>query len=114
MFALHFVLFSAAWSWLLIIRARRFSQEARVVIAGGLALTLWSFLLMVAPYRLTVYSEAERVLMNGQRCYLVGQRDPDALLFCPTQPAPWNRIVRLDDPQLKRDRTRESIFKEVR
>jgi predicted Ser/Thr protein kinase len=114
MFALHVVVFAAAWSWLLIIRARRFSQDARVVIAGGLALTLWSFLLMVAPYRLTVYSEAERVLMNGQRCYLVGQRDADALLFCPTQPAPWNRIVRLDDPQLRRDGTRESMFKEVR
>ena len=114
MFALHVVVFAAAWAWLLIIRARRFSQEARLVIAGGLALTLWSFLLMVAPYRLTVYSEAERVLLNEQRCYLVGQRDADALLFCPTQPAPWNRIVRLDDPQLRRDGTRESMFKEVR
>jgi predicted Ser/Thr protein kinase len=114
LFALHVVVFAAAWSWLLIIRARRFGQDARVVIAGGLALTLWSFLLMVAPYRLTVWSEAERVLLNGQRCYLVGQRDEQGLLFCPTQPAPWNRIVRLDDPQLRRDGTRESIFKEVR
>jgi hypothetical protein len=69
---------------------------------------------MVTPYRLTVYSQAERVLMNGQPCYLVGQRNEDALLFCPTQPAPWNRIVRLDDPQLRRDKTRESMFKEVR
>jgi serine/threonine protein kinase len=113
MFSLHVGIFAAAWLWLLIIRARLFVRDARLVIAGGLALTLSAFLLMVAPYRLLVYSDAERVLMNGQRCYLVGQRGADGLLFCPAQPPPWSRIVRLDDPQLTRDGTQENMFKEV-
>ena len=114
LFSLHVGIFVALWLRLLIVRARQFSQEARLVIAGGLALTLLSFLLMVAPYRLLVYSEAERVLLRGQPCYLIAQRAADALLFCPTQPAPWNRVVRLNDPGLTRDGTRESMFKEVR
>jgi hypothetical protein len=62
-----------------------------------------------------LHNEAERVSLGSQRCYLVAQRDPEALLFCPTQPPPWSRVVRVDDPQLKRDgdRVRENMFKEV-
>jgi ABC-type Fe3+ transport system permease subunit len=87
--------------------------KSNVVVAGGLALTLLSLLLLVAPYRIMLHNEAERVSVGSRRCYLVGQRDPDALVFCPNQPPPWSRIVRLDDPQLKRDGIRENMFTEV-
>ena len=85
-----------------------------MVIAGGLALTLLSLMLHAAPYRIFLHNEAERIIVGGsQSCYLVGQRGVDGLLFCPTQRTPWTRVVRLDDPQLRRDGTRESIFKEA-
>ena len=116
LFSLYVLLFAAGWLQVLRVRARRADPEARVVVAGGLALTLLSLELLVAPYRIMVspHNQAERIIVGGsQPCYLVGQRGADGLLFCPTQRAPWSRIMRLDDPQLRRDGTRESIFKEA-
>ena len=114
LFSLHVLIFTAVWLQILKVRADRADREARIVVAGGLALTVLSLMLLVAPYRIMLHNEAERIVVgDSQSCYLVGQRDNDGLLFCPTQPPPWSRIVRLDDPQLKRDGTRESIFKEV-
>lgn len=112
--SLHLIVFSAAWLAILNSRARRAASEVRVVVAGGIALTVLSFLLLIAPYRILLHGESERVMFGAQRCYLVGQHGVDALLFCPTQPPPWSRVVRTTDPNLKRDGTRESIFKEVR
>ena len=113
LFSLHLLVFAVAWAQVLRVRARRADREARVVVAAGLALTVMSLMLLVAPYRILVHNEAERVSVGSRACYLVGQRGADALLFCPTQPPPWSRIMRLDDPDVKRDGTRENIFKEV-
>ena len=114
LFSLHLLVFATAWLQVLVLRARRADREGRVVIAGGLALTVLSLLLLVGPYRIMLHNEAERIVLGGaEPCYLVGQRGGDGLLFCPTQAPPWSRIVRLDDPQLRRDGTSESIFKEV-
>jgi hypothetical protein len=114
LFSLHLLIFTAVWLQVLRIRAQRADREARVVVAGGLALTVLSLMLLVAPYRIMLHNEAECIVVGGsQPCYLVGQRGRDGLLFCPTQPPPWSRMVGLDDPQLRRDGTRESIFKEV-
>jgi hypothetical protein len=107
------LVFAVAWVQVLKVRARRADREARIVVSAGLALTVMSLMLLVAPYRILVHNEAERVSVGSRACYLVGQRGADALLFCPTQPPPWSRVVRLDDPDVKRDGTRENIFKEV-
>ena len=114
-FSLHLLVFTAAWLQVLKLRAQRGDYEARIVVAGGLALTLLALMFLVAPFRIMLHNEAERVSLGSQRCYLVGQRDPNALLFCPTQAPPWNRVVRVDDPQLKReqDGILENMFKEV-
>jgi len=112
-FSLHLLIFTAAWLQVLRLRARRADYEARIVVAGGLALTLLALLFLVAPFRIMLHNDAERVALGSERCYLVAQRGNDGLVFCPAQPPPWSRIVRLDDPQLRRDGTRESIFKEV-
>ena len=112
-FSLHLLIFTAAWLQVLRLRAQRADYEARIVVAAGLALTLLALLFLVAPFRIMRHNEAERVAIGSQRCYLVGQRGNDGLVFCPVQPPPWSRIVRLDDPQLKRDGTRENMFKEV-
>jgi serine/threonine protein kinase len=114
-FSLHLLIFTAAWLQVLKLRAQRADYEARIVVAGGLALTLLAMMFLVAPFRIMLHNEAERVSLGSQRCYLVAQRDSEALLFCPTQPPPWSRVVRVDDPQLKRDRdrVRENMFKEV-
>jgi Protein kinase domain len=115
LFSLDLLIFASAWLQVMRVRAHRSDRDARIVVAGGLALTLLSLVLLVAPYRIMLHNEAERILVGGaQRCYLVGQRGADGLLFCPAQAPPWTRVVRLDDPSLSRDGTRESIFKEVK
>ena len=113
LFSLHLLIFVAVWLQVLKLRARRADYEARIVVAGGIALTLLGLMLLAAPFRIMLHNDAERVALGSQRCYLVGQRRDDALLFCPNQRPPWSRIVRLDDPQLKRDGIRENMFKEV-
>ena len=112
-FSLLLLLSVAAWWQVLTLRARRADYEARIVVAGGLALTLLSLVILTTPFRIMLHNDAERVSLGALRCYLVGQRDDEGLLFCPAQPPPWSRIVRLDDPQLTRGRTRENIFTEV-
>jgi serine/threonine protein kinase len=111
--SLHLLIFVTAWLQVLKLRARRADSEARIVVAGGLALTLLGLMLLVAPYRIMLLNEAVRVSLGSEHCYLVGQRGADALLFCPNQPPPRSRVVRLDNPQLTRDGTRENMFKEV-
>jgi hypothetical protein len=114
LFSLHLLVFAVAWTQVLRVRARRADREARIVVAAGLALTLMSLMLLVAPYRILLHNEAERVIVGSQACYLVGQRGADALLFCPTQRPSRSRIMRLDDANMRRDGTRENIFKEVK
>ena len=112
-FSFYLLIFVAAWFQVLKLRARRADYDARIVVAGGLAMTLFSLMLFAAPFRIMLHNEAERVGFGPHRCYLVGQHEQDALLFCPDQPPPWSRVVRLDDPQLTRYGTRENMFKEV-
>lgn len=113
-FSFYLLIFVAAWFQVLKLRARRADYDARIVVAGGLAMTLFSLMLFAAPFRIMLHNEAERVAFGSHRCYLVGQHEQDALLFCPDQPPPWSRVVRLDDPQLTRYGTRENMFTEVK
>jgi len=64
----------------------------------------------VVPFRILYHTEAERVLYGSRPCYIVGQRAEEALLFCPKQPPPWKQIVKLNDPDLKKQGTFENIF----
>jgi hypothetical protein len=69
-----------------------------------------SFLLMTAPYRLFFQSKGERVYYQSGVCHIVGESGDAAMLFCPGQVAPWSRRVNLNDQNLQRTGTRESIF----
>lgn len=114
LFSLHLLVFAAAWLQVMRLRSRRGERDGRIVVAGGLALTLLSLELLVMPYRILIHNEAERIFISESQaaCYLVGQRDGNGLLFCPVQP-PRTRLVRLDDPRVTREGTRENIFREV-
>ena len=113
-FALHLLVFAAAWFQIAAVRRRQMVSDGGLVVAGGIALTLLSFFLLVAPYRTLLHNEAERIVFDGKRCYLVGQHAGDVLVFCPAQPPPRVRVARLNDPQLIRQGIRESIFTEVK
>ena len=52
-----------------------------------------------APYKLTVHPERPVVLVDGQRCYLLGERSSDARVYCPGTQEPRVRTVsRLASP----------------
>ena len=50
-------------------------------------------ILAQAPYKLTVHPERPVVLVDGQRCYLLGERDTDARVYCPGTQEPRVRTV---------------------
>jgi hypothetical protein len=104
-------------AWLRMLREGVQSKEARAVriAAGGLAVTLITLIVgQIIPFRIIYHNDSERVQYASQRCYIIGQRGDDAMLFCPTQAPPWNRVVNLKDPNLRRDDgTLQNIFSEV-
>jgi hypothetical protein len=100
------------WSWYLLLKRKSRVHESisAGTLASAAAVMVLTFLFMTAPYRLFFQSKAERVSYESNVCYLVGKNGNDAMLFCPTQPPPWSRLVSLSDPGLKHTGTRESIF----
>lgn len=100
-------------AWVRLIRRRPevWSTESRAYLYAGIAgIVLTVLLCKVVPFRILYHNDAERVTYESRRCYLVGQRDSEARLFCPHQSPPWNRVVRMDDPALKREGIVENIF----
>jgi len=83
---------------------------------GLSALVVVVMLLVVAmalaevPYRFMWRNNAERVVHGEDRCYVIGERPDDLLLFCPDATPHRNRIVGRTDPALRQTGTVESIF----
>jgi hypothetical protein len=82
-------------------------------VAAATVMMLFTFFLMVAPYRLLFQSKGERVSYQSQRCHLVGQRGTQLRLFCPQQGSSWNRLVDAQDSGLVRSGMTEFIFSSV-
>jgi hypothetical protein len=82
----------------------------RGLIAGGLAVTLLSVLLLDFPYRLLVHSEFEAARWRGESCYIIGERGDQFLLFCPQLQPPRNRAVSRTAAELERAGAKQNIF----
>ena len=110
-FSYQVVVFGFAWYALIRHRRKRKEKGGTLTITAGLAVTVLTLLFgQVFPRQIIYKNRFERITYQSKRCYLVGQRASDGLLFCPHQEPPWNTIVRLDDPALKREGVVESIF----
>jgi serine/threonine protein kinase len=108
--SVEFLVMTAAWLALLWRRHERHERGGWLSIGGGIAATFSTLILLVIPYRILSHSEHERVVHKSETCYLIAQRQTEALLFCPRQTAPRNRVVRLTDPDLERGGPEESVF----
>jgi hypothetical protein len=105
------VVFGYIWYRTLLLRRRRGEREGMAAIAAGLAVAAFVLLFgQIFPFRILYHNKHERVTYDSRPCYLTGQSGDNALLFCPQQPPPWNQVVKLDDPALKREGAVESIF----
>jgi hypothetical protein len=107
-------LFSAA-VWFPVLKLIRKGQEIhRGMLAAGIAATGFALVLLHFPYRLMYYNDVfEAVTWNGLRCYVVGERGDQELLFCPSLQPPRNRIVRKSDPARVPLGITESLFKSL-
>lgn len=85
--------------------ARSYGSLAAVVGVIGLA-----FVVLVVPYRLIWHNRFELAAYEGSRCYILGQREVTALLYCPGDPVPKVKQVRLEGELLQRSGIRESIY----
>jgi hypothetical protein len=87
----------------------------RSVMAGWVAVAVLAILLLDFPYRLLAQHKREfaAVTMNGNSCYILGERQAQLLLFCPDAEVPRNRVIRADDPNLKRLGFVQDIFTNV-
>lgn len=80
----------------------------------AVALLAIPFLLVVlmaqVPYRLLWQSNAPRVVVDGERCYVLGEAGTEALVFCPDRTPPRNRVVDVQTPGFRRLGVVENIF----
>jgi len=74
-------------------------------VVPALALMLWE-----APYRLAYHNAFPRVDLVESRCYELGHRSSNLLLFCPDLEAPRNRIVLESDERVRPRGVVENVF----
>ncbi len=94
-------------------------QRQRGTSDGALALITLGGVIAVlvvmneAPYKALNDRDFERVEYAGERCYITGESGGEFLVLCPNVDPPRNRVVRGDDPQLKRPGAIENLFRGV-
>jgi len=95
------------------LRQLRARQRARpslwmfAPLAGILAVIL---VMSQAPYRLIWQNKSERIAFSGERCYVLGESSSEVLIYCPDKAPSRNRVVRRDDPAIRRSGIVEGIF----
>lgn len=94
------------WRW----RRQRGTTGDRATLAAGASLIVILAVLAEVPYRILSHNTFQRVAFAGERCYAIGERGTELLLYCPDAKAPRNKVVPAGDPRLERTRLVESIF----
>lgn len=69
-----------------------------------------SLVLLVFPYRLIWQNDFEVATYRDDRCYILGQEEEVALLYCPEVAVPKVRRITLPDTALKPSGARQSIY----
>jgi hypothetical protein len=101
------LVFCVAWYALLRVRSSRHEREGAVYVAAGLAAAGLSMFLFSARFRILSHNERERVVYGVETCYLIEERGPQALLFCPLA---YPRNVVANISSFQRTGLIESIF----
>ena len=78
-------LMTFGWYWLLV-RSPARGTVPRPTAAAGVSLLILELLLLEIPYRLFYKSEGFQVTHAGRRCYEIGARGAESLLYCPESP----------------------------
>jgi serine/threonine protein kinase len=94
------------------LRKRTGARQGGGALASVVALLCLCVLLLELPYRIMWprWNQFERVEYKQARCYELGKHGEDVLISCPDQAPPRNRIIRGNDPAIRRTGVIESIF----
>jgi serine/threonine protein kinase len=64
-------------------------------VVGGSMVLAFSLILLDFPYRLLTHDiDFDEVTWEGRSCHVLGARDDERLIFCPSLPVPRSRVVR--------------------
>ena len=107
------LVFGYALYHVLKLRRRERARDGRIAIVLLGVVIAMMVLLNEIPYRAFHHRDFERVDLAGARCYITGQSGDELLVLCPGSPPPRNRVVRRDDPQVRRLGIIENVFKGI-
>jgi hypothetical protein len=102
---------AAAWLAAIRLAYRRGQTMNRGLLGAGIGTLVLILGTSVLPYRL-VHKDAEfrAAAWRGSRCYIIGERADEVLLFCPGQPPPRTQVLPKNVEGLERLETSENIF----
>lgn len=109
---LDWVVVGTGWALYRLLKIRRARPlDVDVLPIAALAATLvLTTVMWAAPYRLFFQSERPRIEVGGERCYDLGRRETEWLIYCPDARQPKVRRVAVSTPGLRDTGITESIF----
>jgi hypothetical protein len=97
-----------------VLRLRRARQirRARGAVVALSSVVAVILLLVEVPYRLMFKNAEQRVALDGERCYVIGDNGSEYLVYCPGVSPPRNRVVAKTvlTPDVVKSSVVESIF----
>ena len=100
-------------AWLKVFRAwRKERPQAGVMpLVATIAVIAAAVLLWVTPYRIVFQNEFEKIELDGQRGYILGEREGELLIYLPEAARNERRLVISDgDSRLHRLQVMENVF----
>ena len=104
------ILVMALGSRHLISMRRRFGGALHSSLVFSCVVLGAALVILVFPYRLLWHNKFEVATYNSARCYILGERDPTTLVYCPGDDAPRVREIPSADPALQRSSLFENIY----
>ena len=99
-----------AWKQVRTVRLSRGGVVPGWIRGSGAAIVGILFMFCQAPYKLMNHNALPVVVLNGQPCSLVGEREGEARIYCASFDIPRVRTIPLPDPGLTRCGFEASVF----
>jgi hypothetical protein len=96
------------------LRRKEKTRDGKAMVAVLVGVIAIMVLMRQWPYRTLNHRDFERVDLAGEACYVNGESGDEFLILCPGTEPPRNRVVRRDDPQLRRLGKIENVFKGIK
>ena len=92
------------------LRKARGIQHGRAAVLALAVVLAVMLLLDEAPYRIFFSAGAERIRFADLRCYVIGEHRDEWLIHCPDIAPPRNRVIKQNDPRIRKFGVVESVF----